>query len=117
MKKYDLAVVGGGFAGTAAALAAAREGAKVIIVEKGNSLGGAAANALVHPFMNSATKIDGVRTDIAAGLFVTIREKLRERGAFVTTGNLFLEEELKFILSEMVLEANVDLLYQPIFAV
>ena len=43
MKKYDLAVIGGGFAGVAAALAAARAGAKVLIVEKSNCLGGAAA--------------------------------------------------------------------------
>lgn len=34
MKKYDIAVIGGGFAGVAAALAAAREGARVIIIEK-----------------------------------------------------------------------------------
>ena len=34
MKKYDVAVVGGGFAGVAAALSAAREGSKVILIEK-----------------------------------------------------------------------------------
>ena len=51
MKKYDLAVIGGGFAGVAAALAAARAGAKVLIVEKSNCLGGAAVNCLVNPFM------------------------------------------------------------------
>ena len=46
MKKYDIAVIGGGFAGVAAALAAAREGARVIIIEKSNCLGGAAVNCL-----------------------------------------------------------------------
>ena len=40
MKEYDLAVIGGGFAGVAAAIAAAREGADVIIIEKSNALGG-----------------------------------------------------------------------------
>ena len=32
MKKYDVAVIGGGFSGVAAAIAAAREGARVIIL-------------------------------------------------------------------------------------
>ena len=36
MKKYDVIVVGGGFAGVAASLAAAREGSRVLIIEKGN---------------------------------------------------------------------------------
>ena len=34
MKKYDVAVIGGGFAGFAAAVSAARSGASVIIIEK-----------------------------------------------------------------------------------
>ena len=81
MKKYDIAVVGGGLSGVAAALAAAREGARVIIVEKGNALGGAAINSLVNPFMPFATKIDGVYTDLSAGLFTNICNKLKARGA------------------------------------
>ena len=36
MKRYDAVVIGGGFAGVAAALAAKREGAQVLIIEKGN---------------------------------------------------------------------------------
>lgn len=56
MKEYDLAVIGGGFAGVAAALAAARAGAKVLIVEKSNSLGGAAVNCLVNPLCPTLPK-------------------------------------------------------------
>ena len=48
---YDVIVVGGGFAGTAAAVSAAREGAKVLLLEKSGFLGGAAGNCYVHPFM------------------------------------------------------------------
>ena len=49
MRKYDVAVIGGGFAGVAAAIAAARVGAKVILIEKGNCLGGVAVHSLVVP--------------------------------------------------------------------
>lgn len=39
-KKFDVAVIGGGPAGLAAALAAEKQGAKVILIERENSLGG-----------------------------------------------------------------------------
>ena len=91
MKRYDIIVVGGGFSGVAAAIAAAREGCSVLIVEKGNALGGAAVNSLVIPFMPNSTRINGVMTELSAGLFKTIRDKLDENGAM--KGPLFLEEE------------------------
>ena len=109
MKKYDLAVIGGGFAGVAAALAAARGGAKVLIVEKSNCLGGAAVNCLVNPFMPYWTEIDGKRVDLSAGIFKEIRDRLEANHAI--SGKSFLEEELKYILNEMVAEANIDLLF------
>ena len=109
MKKYDLVVVGGGFAGVAAALAAARAGAKVLIVEKSNCLGGAAVNCLVNPFMPYWTEIDGKRVELSAGIFKEIHERLEARHAI--RGISFLEEELKYILNEMVIDANIDLLF------
>lgn len=109
MKKYDLAVIGGGFAGVAAALAAARGGANVLIVEKSNCLGGAAVNCLVNPFMSYWTEMDGARVDLSAGIFKEIHSRLEKRNAM--SGEAFLEEELKYILNEMVLEANIDLLF------
>ena len=109
MKKYDLAVIGGGFAGVAAALAAARGGAKVLIVEKSNCLGGAAANCLVNPFMCYWTQIDGVRVDLSTGIFKEIHDCLKARNAMHR--ETFLEEELKNILNDMVLECGIDLLF------
>ena len=109
MKKYDLAVIGGGFAGVAAALAAARGGAEVIIIEKSNALGGAANICLVNPFMPYKTKIDGKEVALSAGIFREIHERLEARGAM--RGETFLEEELKYVMSEMVAEAGVSLLY------
>ena len=109
MKKYDVAVIGGGFTGVAAAIAAAREGASVLLVEKGNALGGAAAHALVNPFMPYSTKIDGVQTELCSGLFKTICQRLRANDAMYKSH--FLEEELKFVLNGMVKGAGVDLLF------
>ncbi len=109
MQKYDVVIVGGGFSGVAAALAAAREGARVLIVEKGNSLGGAAANCLVLPFMPYSTTVEGKRLDLSAGLFREIHRELEARGAM--SGESFLEEELKQLLGTKVRAAGVSLLY------
>ena len=46
--KYDVAVVGGGVAGVAAALAAAREGASVVLLEKLAALGGLGTVGLIN---------------------------------------------------------------------
>ena len=109
MKKYDVIVLGGGFAGVAAAVAAAREGAKTLLVEKGNALGGAAVNCLVNPFMPYSTKIDGIPTSLSQGIFTEINRRLEARSAIVRRH--FLEEELKFVLNEMVLESGAELLF------
>ena len=55
-KKYDVIVVGGGFAGVTAAIETARKGLKVLLVEKYNCLGGAMSNCFVMPFMPYWTK-------------------------------------------------------------
>ncbi len=51
MKKYDVAVCGGGFAGISAALAAAREGKKVILFEKEYMLGGLGTAGLIALYL------------------------------------------------------------------
>ena len=40
MKKYDVVVVGGGFAGVSAAIAAARTGSRVALIQDRKVLGG-----------------------------------------------------------------------------
>ena len=48
---YDIIIVGGGFSGVAAAIAARREGADVLLIERYGFLGGSATMSLVNPFM------------------------------------------------------------------
>lgn len=109
MKKYDVTVVGGGFAGVAAALSAAKNGCNVLLLEKGNTLGGAAVNCLINPFMPNRTELNGVETELSSGLFAEIKKRLAENNAMKDAS--FLEEELKFILNDLVREASVDVLF------
>lgn len=115
-KKYDIIVVGGGFAGAAAAISAARLGKSVLLIEKYNCMGGAACYDLVNPFMPYATTDpgDGSRIDLSCGLFTEIVERLRALGgaAYSKRSLPFNEEVLKYLLNTMALESGVELLYQ-----
>lgn len=48
--EYEVTVVGGGSAGVAAALAASRQGARTLLIERQQLLGGMGTNAMVHTF-------------------------------------------------------------------
>ncbi len=50
MSRYDVVVAGGGSAGLAAALSAARTGARTLLIERHAALGGMGSNAMVHTF-------------------------------------------------------------------
>lgn len=48
--EYEVTVVGGGSAGVAAALVASRQGARTLLIERQQLLGGMGTNAMVHTF-------------------------------------------------------------------
>ncbi len=113
MKEYDIIVVGGGFAGAASAIAAARCGVSVMLIEQSNCLGGAAANCLVNPFMSWYTKIDGKDYPLCRGIFEEILLEMKKFSSTVDTaisGCTFNEEYLKIILMRMAQEAGVEIL-------
>lgn len=61
----DVVVIGGGVAGSVAAISALKEKKSCIIIEKSNALGGTATNGLVIPFMGSfVSKIDGLNVEL-----------------------------------------------------
>ena len=64
-KEYDVAVCGGGFAGIAAALSAAREGAKVVLFEKQFMLGGLGTAGLVTIYLPIC---DGMGHQVSFGI-------------------------------------------------
>ncbi len=109
---YDLIVAGGGFAGVCTALEAASGGLDVLLIEKNNCLGGAAANCLVMPFMKYWTKMPGeeARVNLAGDLFAEIvaeMHKIEPR----TDITAFDEEILKLTLNRMCVEYGVNLLF------
>ena len=117
MDHYDLLVVGGGQAGCAAALAAGRQGLKVLLVEATGSLGGSATMALVNPFMNSFTKIvkDGETKQLwlSDGIFREMREDLNtdEVYGFSDTNRIFHEETMKVLYDRKMAAAGVTVLF------
>jgi len=108
---YDLIVVGGGFTGVAAAIAAARHGASVLLLEHGGALGGAAVNCLINPFMPNGTKIGEKRefTELTQGLYAEISGRMAQLGAI--KNRHFHEEYLKVVLDRMCRENNVKVLF------
>ncbi len=111
---HTLIIVGGGFAGTTAALSAARHGVDVLLIERYNCLGGAACNGLVMPFMGYTTWNDatGETQYLCGDLF---REIVREMN--LLHGNdperykwELDEEYLKLVLGRMCRQYGVRLL-------
>ena len=74
----DVLVVGGGSGGLAAAIAARRQGADVILVERYGYLGGLASGGLIVLLL---TLDDGAGRQVVAGLCQELVERLEQRNA------------------------------------
>ena len=116
---YDVLVAGGGPAGSAAAVSAARLGARVLLVEASGCLGGMGTAGLVANF---APMSDGVRP-LVGGFTRELIETLHARdmlGPDVTPKYWmsdynrkiqFKPESLKRLLDEFCINAGVDVLF------
>ena len=71
--KADIVVAGGGPSGVAAAVAAARQGKRVILLEQSGTLGGASILAMVAELMNFDDGINFITNGIGKEIF----EKLK----------------------------------------
>ena len=128
----DVIVVGGGPAGMCAAIAAAREGVKVLLVEQGGFCGGMATQGMVGPFMTCYDR-KGEQM-IIRGLFEEIVNRMVARGyaihpsqvragtgftSWIVVGHdhvtPFEAEGLKLVMDDMLEKAGVKLLYHTQF--
>ena len=129
---FPVLVVGGGPAGVCAAIAAARHGAEVLVVEQGNCLGGMGTQGLVGPFMTCYDKKGEVQ--LIRGLFDEIVRRMVDIGGAIHPKDVragtsfaawhvrghdhctpFEPEALKFVLDDMCAEAGVKVLYHASF--
>ena len=113
---HDVLVVGGGNAGCAAALAAARTGAKTLLVERYGFLGGTATAAMVGPWMTFHSGTERIVGGIAQEMVERLVAKggspghLHDASDYVPTITPFDPEVHKALLFEMMRESGVDLL-------
>lgn len=116
--EYDVAVIGGGSAGVAAALAASRTGAKTILVERNPYFGGEATHSQVTSYCGFYTR--GEQPDqVVRGIGEEVLAGLRSYGANTeptiskSTGNAsirFNPELVKLVLDDLMHESEVTYL-------
>ena len=104
----DVAVIGGGAGGCAAAIAAARRGQHVMLFEKGVSLGGLATNGYVP---SVAGGIEGICLEFVKRLDELGQVRKREPEKDYYRNPTFEPEFGKIVLEEMVTAAGARILY------
>ena len=115
----DVIVLGGGPAGFAAAVAAARNGSDTLLVERGYFLGGLFTGCGVTPIINMHTPADGGRRQAVFGVAEELCARLRSVGLIAPDhepGNLNVRDRVdpeaaKYYMEEICTEAGVRILY------
>lgn len=111
----DVAVCGAGIAGVCAAVSAARNGASVVLIERGGSLGGTLTEGAVSYIIDSANK-GGIVRELFAFLnahqmtCARIGKKVDESGNRVE-GPMVDIEGVKYFFDKLCEEAGVEILY------
>lgn len=120
-KKVDIIVIGGGMAGTVAAVAAARRGHKVVLLEKNFNLGGTATSGMVSNFFG--THLGGKA--FIGSIPLEITNKLIENGFGSLYASIplssginvkvdrvdFNSEYLKIVLEDFIKNAKAEIVY------
>ena len=117
-REVDVAVAGGGPAGFAAAIAAARNGAKVLVVEKENYIGGLLTCLPILGYYNYQGD------QVIFGIPQELVDRLIQRGGSpghvvdprLTSVTVVDTEALKIVTQEMLQEAGADVLFHSFVA-
>ena len=117
LDEVDVLVAGAGVAGVAAAVAAARAGAKTMLVERQGFLGGVASAGLMTSATNFVFTGDG--RQVVKGIVEEVLDKLAERGATSPDWRTralpqfpFDQEAFRVLLIELVQDAGVETLVE-----
>ena len=117
LAEADVLVAGGGLAGVAAAVAAARAGARTMLVERLGLLGGVATAALMTSMGNFMTLVGG--RQVVKGLPEEMLDKLAARNATMKDWRNrampqlpYDQEAMRHLLVELVMEAGVETLLE-----
>jgi len=114
---YDVIVVGGGSAGTAAAIGAAQTGSKVLLIERNPYLGGEATHSNVNAYCGFYTR--GSNPDlVVGGVGTMLRKQVESLGDSMSpvpsvTGNSLIPvnpETIKLAMDQMMTNSGADLL-------
>ena len=130
-RQADVIVVGGGPAGTAAAIASARSGAKTVLVEQFGYLGGTATASLMACINGFRNQVEPDATQVVRGIAEEIVLELKRLGGLgrspypqkpypTEPGRLEYSyavdtEKLKFVALRMCVDAGVDLMFHTYF--
>ena len=128
--ELDVVVCGGGFSGFAAAYAAAREGKRVALLERGTCLGGVGTAGMVNHILGQRfTDAAGDTHTCVAGLLEKLERTLLLRGGasdwrntdrnlppqgwynVLGIGLVFEAEQMKLLLEEMLSDMGVRIFY------
>lgn len=113
---YEVIVVGGGPAGCAAAIAAAREGAKTLLVESTGSLGGMGTSGLVPAWCPFSDKEKIIYRGIAEQVLETTKEKMPHVKQDDLEWVPIDPELLKRVYDEMVTESGATILFHTLLS-
>lgn len=132
VRQKDVVVIGGGCAGIAAAICAARHGSRTLLVESNGVLGGMATAGLVGPFMTCYDP-DG-QNQVIKGFFDEFIREMENRGGAIHPEQVeagtsyagyrvfghahcgpFSTEVFKRVAEDLCAQSGVELLYHAMF--
>ncbi len=131
---YDVVVVGGGCAGFAAAVAAARNGARTVILERFPYFGGTATASLMANIVGTRNQVEPNELQVCKGIGEELILGMLARGGASVTKNAYKSKErgntkgdlsysyafdteiFKKVTLEMVQEAGCDILFHVFFS-